>query len=548
VADRSFLARLRTSGGPSHDLLVLLDRHRVMTTGQVARATGVPERTVRYRLDRLHDARLVDCVRPGRESGSAPRHWWLRPAGARLVAGTAAAEGRPSGMFVAHAAAITEVWLALTEHGPAQGLHVVDWLTDRAGWQEWDRDGAWSSRRYRPTPDAVATLTLTGGETVAVFVEVDLASMTQTLLKQKLARYLAYAADRAWEDAFPHCPPLLLLTTTATRAATFVRTAGRIPDHNGHTHDVDDPAAALVVAVCGHVRDPARAVVEPCWMPPETAAAEATLAELLAERRDAQAASEAWHTFQNTVLRRRGDINELRDVATFTYLADWLGSQPAAEVLPVLIGNDPAAFLDTEPDLSRQILDWFARRRRVNRFDARDFARPLVAVLEDRHRAIWADQARRLLAATDHLVEDGQRAVTHPHLHRAASILAAGHLLTEDQAAALQASLPRTREELQQETLGDHPERRAAAVEDHWRNLGRKARRHIPREQIAAGYDEQHLVICNTCEMIYPHPDFDAAASQRCPHCDGSLLDWTDRTLIVSIADQLATIRSSQPR
>jgi DNA-binding transcriptional ArsR family regulator len=224
MADRSYLARLRTSGGPSHDLLVLLDQHRVMTTGQLARATGTPERTVRYRLERLREAHLIDCARPGRETGSAPRHWWLRPAGARLVAGIAAADGRPSGMFVAHAATITEVWLALAERGPAEGIEVGGWLTDRAGWQEWDGPSAWP-RRYRLTPDAVAQARLSGSGDVVAFVEVDLASMTQTLLKQKVARYLAYAADRAWYGVHPQCPPLLLLTTTATRAATFVRAA-----------------------------------------------------------------------------------------------------------------------------------------------------------------------------------------------------------------------------------------------------------------------------------------------------------------------------------
>ena len=138
VADRSLMARLRTSGGPSHDLLVLLDQHRVMTTTQLARASSVPERTTRYRIERLHSAGLVDFARPGRERGSAPRHWWLRPSGARLVSGTAAADGRPSGMFVAHAAAITGVWLALVERGPTAGIEVAGWLTDRAGWQELD--------------------------------------------------------------------------------------------------------------------------------------------------------------------------------------------------------------------------------------------------------------------------------------------------------------------------------------------------------------------------------------------------------------------------
>ncbi|WP_460748171.1 replication-relaxation family protein [Micromonospora schwarzwaldensis] len=64
----------------------LLDAHRVLTTDQLARATGTPVRTVRHRLDRRRTAGLVDAVRPGREAGSTPRHWWLRVAGARLVA------------------------------------------------------------------------------------------------------------------------------------------------------------------------------------------------------------------------------------------------------------------------------------------------------------------------------------------------------------------------------------------------------------------------------------------------------------------------------
>jgi hypothetical protein len=52
------------------------------------------------------------------------------------------------------------------------------------------------------TPDAVARLTLAGGESTAVVIEVDLASMTQTLLRQKVERYLAYAADQAWDGVF----------------------------------------------------------------------------------------------------------------------------------------------------------------------------------------------------------------------------------------------------------------------------------------------------------------------------------------------------------
>ncbi len=374
MANRSLVTRIRTSGGPSHDLLVLLDQHRVMTTVQLARASGVPERTARYRIERLHSAGLVDFARPGRERGSAPRHWWLRPSGARLVAGTAAADGRPSGLFVAHAAAITAVWLALVERGPAAGIEVTGWLTDRAGWQEWTRADRWSSHPLRLTPDAVATLTVNGAEAVA-FVEVDLASMTQTVLKQKVARYLAYADDLAWQDLYPYCPPMLLLTTTGTRAASFVRVAGQVLVRHRHGTDDHDRAAKLVASACGHVRDPASAVTEPCWALPDTS--DLTLAESLAERAEAKDVSDAWLYERDVVQRRRDDIGVLRSITQFGALADWLGSDHAREVLRALIGTDTAAFLDQEPDLAAPLIEWFTRRRRLNRFQARDLAQPL---------------------------------------------------------------------------------------------------------------------------------------------------------------------------
>jgi hypothetical protein len=385
VADSAFLTPLRTSDGPSHLLLVLLNQHRVMTTGQLARATDTPERTVRYRLDRLHHAGLIAYARPGRESGSAPRHWWLRPTGARLVAGTAAAEGKPSAMFAAHAAAITEVWLALSEHGPAHGITVEDWLTDRAGWQEWEAGTYWS-RRYRLTPDAVAHVRMPDGSPAVAFIEVDLASMTQTLLKEKVARYLAYAADRAWEGLHPYCPPMLLLTTTATRAATFARAAGQLIAQHEDRLPFEDPTDVLVVAACGHVHNPARAIAEACWKVPEAAAADLTLADLLSERLDAQAETED-RDARDAAAQRQADLDVLRELREVEMLADWLDSRPAAEALDTLIGTNPAAFLEREPDLADQVLEWGRHWRRIPRSERRQRAEPLVPVLEARHPA-----------------------------------------------------------------------------------------------------------------------------------------------------------------
>jgi hypothetical protein len=536
VADRSFVARLRAAGGPSHDLLVLLDQHRALTTGQLARATDTPERTTRYRVERLHRAGLVECARPGRERGSAPRHWWLRTAGARLVTGTAAAEGRPSGMFVAHAAAISEVWLALVEHGRADGIEVVDWLTDRAGWQEWERSGRWSAHSYRLTPDAVATLRL-GGRTVVVFVEVDLASTTQTLLRQKAARYAAYAADRAWEGRHPHCPPMLLLTTTATRAATFTRVAGRVLDGEKAAVDVNDPAASLVVAACGYVRQPERAVAEPCWTPTEPGAAELTLAEVLAERVEAQAASAAWWFEQDTIVRRRDTLDALRSVASFTTLAHWLDSDRAAEALRHIIGAEPAVFLDREPELAEQVVEWFARRRRIGLFQARDLARPLVALLQDRHTALWREQAARLLAADEHI------AAEHPRMHRLAATLAAGSLLSPDEMAYLDTRPAQTRGQIQAAVLAAYAARRAAAVERDWAARSWRERRRTTRERLATAFDAEHLAACDTCGLAYPDNGAAETLASRCRYCEGSLIDNSQAARHVPLADRLDLVR-----
>jgi DNA-binding transcriptional ArsR family regulator len=543
MADRLFLARLRVSGGPSHELLVLLERHRVMTSGQLARATGAPERTVRYRMERLHEAGLVDCARPGRERGSAPRHWWLRPAGSRIIAGTAPADGRPSGMFVAHAAAITEVWLALAEHGPAAGIEVRDWLTDRVGWQEWQHSGRYGSHPSRLTPDAVATLRLRGADDgdVLAFVEVDLASMTQTLLKQKVARYAAYAADRAWEGRHAHCPPMLLFTTTPTRAATFVRAAGEVLRQARESFEANDPAATLVVAACGLVREPARAVTEPCWQPPDSAAA-----ELLADRVDAVAASAAWRYERDVVMRRRDDLAALRLAADARLLGDWLGSGRAAQALRVLAGSDPNPFLDSEPDLAGQIAGWVDARRRLGKFEARDLARPLVARLEARHTHLWADQARRLLAARAHL-----RAET-PLAQEFAATLAAGRLASHDMMQALQTPPGRTWQQIQDGLLADYVIRRAAEIEkqlaEHrsgrrrWLATRRTTHTATARTALGDEVDRRHLLVCGTCGLAYPWAT-EPSAPAWCPECRGDLLDWRDRHEITHLDEHLECIR-----
>jgi hypothetical protein len=72
--------------------------------------------------------------------------------------------------------------------------------------------------------------------------------------------------------------------------------------------------------------------------------------------------------------------------------------------------------------------------------------------------------------------------------------------------------------------------------------MGRRARRHTSREQLASSYDDENLLICGTCELIYPKPEQDEAFYGRCPHCDGTLLDWADRASIVPPTRRLESI------
>lgn len=550
MTSRSLVQRLQTSGGPSHDLLVLLDQHRVMTTDQLARATGTPVRTVRYRLDRLAEHHLVAAHRPGREAGSAPRHWWLCPAGARLVAGTPAAAGKPSAMFVAHAAAITGVWLAIRDADPAAGVRLTGWAVDRAGWQEWEPQTLYGGRTRRLTPDAVLTAEVTADGVVgkaAAFVEVDLASMTQTQLREKLDRYRTYAHDRAWAGVFPHCPPLLLLTTTAARATTFVRTSRRtlaadVSVSRYRPVDEQADAEALVVAACGLVRDPDRAVVEAVWAPPETAAAELTLAQLLAERVVAQARATAVRQAELRRARLDERLNALAAVARCGHeeLGRVLGDAAAGEALARLA--EVAGLIEQKPDLVEAVYTWWGPQRE-RRHPTGPPPAALVETLRHHHGRIWARQVRTVLGARERIAADD------PKLAGLAARLQAGHLLTRFDRDDLTRTPEPDRASRQAAALGDYPDRRAAEVAEQYRALGWLARRGTDPERLADEADARWLLACDTCRMCAPRDDPDrdvwngAYEGSHCQHCGaGRLVDLAAAAGVPTLAERLADL------
>ena len=557
MPDRSLVTRLRTDGGPSHELLVLLDQHRVLTSDQLARLTGAAARTVTYRLDRLLHAGLIAYARPGREAGSSQRFWWLTPKGSRFVTGTAPMEKRPSALFAAHASTIAEMWLALREHGPAAGLAPARWWLDREAWHDWRHGTA----AMTLTPDAavLAELTAAGGAETVAHIEVDLATMAQTKLRDKVRRYLAYAEDRQWAGRWPHCPPLLLLTTTQARAATFIAAAGKLAAAHRRGRGLDygwrgygragaevAHAERLVIAACGLVRAPAAAVTEPVWQlavddVDAEPAGPVRLVDLLAERVAAQQVAAVWYARRDAETAAARRSLQLHDVARSGELEQLLGVAAAAGYRR-LLGADTDTFTAEHPRLAGQILDWWTRRGQPGD-DVR--RAELSANLSAVHERLLAGQIRRLLAAP-------RTAAGHPHAAAAAAQLQQGRLLSVDVLDRLDRPVTRTREQRQQHLLAEHVQQRQAFVDAQLQALGMWARRRADPVALAAAYDERTLLVCAVCGMARPPqvdtddgriwaPLNDGDTCRECGH--GTLLPYADRGQVPALADRLAELR-----
>ncbi len=249
-----------------HDILGLLQAHRVLTTPQLITLTARPERTIDYRLARLRSRSLVDRTRPYAASGSAPFYWWLTRAGARLVEGTPPAPGKgtPNPLFLRHTAAIAGLYVALCDVGPNVGLRLTNWLRDEDAWEDWSSYRG--TGRLRPDAYAEVQLSVDGHDGVAgAFVEVDFATMDQARLRAKVGRHHQYCKDTIWWDRHPCCPALLLVTTSEARVNRFLASVEKDrPRPSPYEHENAAHYDELVAA-CAAVASPGEAVVAPVW-------------------------------------------------------------------------------------------------------------------------------------------------------------------------------------------------------------------------------------------------------------------------------------------
>jgi hypothetical protein len=242
-------------------VLAVLCEHRVVRQDQLQRLfPDVPPRTLRYRTRRLHDLGLVGRSRPYREQGSAPNHHWPTRRADCMMNGDPVPRGgerqQPNPLFLAHAAALAELYVTLAVEASAVGLALLDYRREAAAREPFKHLG----RQRALAPDAMAILIDERDRKLGAFVELDLGTMSHARLRQKADLYAAYTAADTWRDQHLFLPALLFLTTTDMRARRFLVALRGALAHGRRSYS----RRTLVAGAGALALDPSRLLVESC--------------------------------------------------------------------------------------------------------------------------------------------------------------------------------------------------------------------------------------------------------------------------------------------
>lgn len=180
---------------------------RVVRQDQLGRLhPEVPERTLRYRTRRLTQLRLLGHTRPYRERGSAPHHFWPTRHADALMRGEPLPRGgerrAPNPLFLAHAAAITELYVTLRT-APPSGFTLTKLLREGEAREPFN-DAVGQERAI--APDATIVLADPDGVELCAFVELDRGSMSSGRLRTKARGYAEFYGANGWRERFFHRP------------------------------------------------------------------------------------------------------------------------------------------------------------------------------------------------------------------------------------------------------------------------------------------------------------------------------------------------------
>ncbi|HEY5815749.1 MAG TPA: replication-relaxation family protein [Solirubrobacterales bacterium] len=238
-------------------ILDLLSFLRVLTQTQLASLMSpeIQPRTLRYRTARLAKHGFVGRTRPYRERGSAPHHLWPTRKGEAIAEGGPPPRGgerrEPNPLFLAHAAAISELYVALKTELP-DGLRLAGFEREAEARESFR---GYDGKEHAVAPDARVQIAEADGRFLLGLVELDLGTMSARQLKAKAEGYGEYAKLEGWRQRNEYCPPLLFITTSEKRARSFLATCRRTVDQD-----------RMLVAASALARDIGRSLVAPEWL------------------------------------------------------------------------------------------------------------------------------------------------------------------------------------------------------------------------------------------------------------------------------------------
>jgi Replication-relaxation len=521
---RSFSTRTPALSYLDRRILDLLSFLRVLTQTQLASLLSpeIPPRTLRYRTARLAKLGLIGRTRPYRERGSAPHHLWPTRKGEAIAEGGPPPRGgerhEPNPLFLAHAAAISELYVAL-KTGLPEGLKLTGFEREAEAREAFR---GYDGKEHAVAPDVCIQIEEADGRVLLGLVELDLGTMSARQLKAKAEGYGEYVEREGWRQRNPYCPPLLFLTTSEKRARSFLATCRRTVDRR-----------QMLVAATPLARDIGRSLAAREWLAGEKEGVD-LLAVLRGARRpyDEVLRQEEEERRERAAEREwlRSDPAALREHLRKWSHRDWgagrLGPD-AAKALEITVEQDEA-LAEAERRALLALGAMLADPLRLHLAEGEPTVerQPVLAELVEHQRARQLEKIEEL----------SERFGEGPALRKARGRLLAGELpavadlagqrlAAEDDGRSL-----KEQERLRSAYLSSREERALY----RWKSQRLFTRLHSGPEDFLEEIDRRSLRLCRSCEEVaYPDPERPSYergprdVAYRCHFCGSEkLAEW----------------------
>jgi hypothetical protein len=504
-------------------ILDLLCSQRVLTTPQLAAlAPETSARTLRYRCNRLAQHGLLGRTRPYRERGSAPNHLWPTRKGEALVSGGPPPRGgerrEPNPLFLAHAAGLSEIYVALETSLPT-GLKLTRFEREADAREPF---ATWVAKEERAiAPDVFIEIADAENRKLCAFVELDMGTMSHRQLKRKAAGYAEYDRAEAWRDRHRFCPALLFITTTEKRARSFLAVMRREAAKE----------AILLTCACDLARRLPRCATDTRWLIDGYEEPVDLLTALREARRPYDEEVAHWHAQRREEEAERerllSDPEALRSHLLRWQHRDWrferLGERVAVALRITLEYESPLE--EVEREALRALGGMYADLLRLELADREPTSKERHALdfLAEHHRRFQLERVDSIVA----------RSGTGPSLRKARQRIVEGKLLARDEVRRLLDDVERdTRARSAQKRLhGDYLAWREEEAQRLVKAQGVLSRLRGHREDFYDQIDRRTLRRCRSCEEIaYPDPEnarqyAKRHVAQRCHYCDATLSD-----------------------